>query len=84
MQKNLLRYSRVVQGLEKYVMLKLFNRVFAASPEDAEADLRISKKILLLQHFVKPDHLDLPGNFQIEASWLVCYTFLETAISFPY
>ncbi|KAM0946433.1 putative VPS9 domain, RABX5, catalytic core helical domain-containing protein [Dioscorea sansibarensis] len=57
-------------GLEKYVMMKLFNRVFAASPEDAEADLRISKKILLLQHFIKPDHLDLPGNFQIEASWL--------------
>ncbi|KAH7685208.1 Bacterial epsilon antitoxin protein [Dioscorea alata] len=51
-------------------MIKLFNRVFAATPEDAEADLRISKKILLLQHFVKPDHLDLPGNFLIEASWL--------------
>ncbi|KAH7685212.1 Bacterial epsilon antitoxin protein [Dioscorea alata] len=62
--------ENALEGLEKYVMIKLFNRVFAATPEDAEADLRISKKILLLQHFVKPDHLDLPGNFLIEASWL--------------
>ncbi|KAJ0972147.1 hypothetical protein J5N97_020106 [Dioscorea zingiberensis] len=61
--------ENALEAVEKHIMIKLFSRVFATSPEDAEADLRVSKKILLLQHFVKPDHLDMPENFQTEASW---------------
>ncbi|THU50305.1 hypothetical protein C4D60_Mb06t18810 [Musa balbisiana] len=57
-------------GLEKYIMTKLFTHTFASSSEDAKLDLEISEKICLLQHFIKPDHLDVPRVFQNEASWL--------------
>ena len=54
-------------------MTKLFNRTFASCPEDVKADLMISEKICLLQHFIKPDHLDVPKGLQNEASLLVWY-----------
>lgn len=61
-----------MQGLEKYVMTKLFSRTFACSPEDAKSDQEISEKIFLLQHFVRPEHLDIPAVYQNESAWLVC------------
>jgi hypothetical protein len=60
-----------MQGLEKYVMTKLFSRTFASVPEDAKIDRDISHKICLLQTFLKPDHLDIPAVLHNEASWLV-------------
>lgn len=62
----------LTQGLEKYVMTKLFSRTFACSPEDAKSDREIAEKICLLQHFVRPEHLDIPVVYQNEAAWLVC------------
>ncbi|URE09308.1 VPS9 [Musa troglodytarum] len=62
--------NEIVEGLEKYIMTKLFTHTFASSSEDAKLDLEISEKICLLQHFIKPDHLDVPRVFQNEASWL--------------
>ncbi|CAD5178624.1 unnamed protein product [Musa acuminata subsp. malaccensis] len=59
-----------IEGLEKYIMTKLFTHTFASSSEDAKLDLEISEKNCLLQHFIKPDHLDVPRVFQNEASWL--------------
>lgn len=55
-------------------MTKLFNRTFASCPEDVNTDLEISEKICLLQHFITPDHLDVPKVLQNEASLLVCLT----------
>lgn len=52
-------------------MTKLFARTFASSHEDAKIDQEISEKIHLLQHFLKPEHLDIPEVFHNEASWLV-------------
>ena len=60
----------LLQGLEKYVMTKLFSRTFG-SPEDAKIDQEISDKIRLLQQFLRPVHLDIPKVFHNEASWLV-------------
>lgn len=60
-----------LQGLEKYIMTKLFSRTFAASAEDAKIDNEISSKICLLQTFLKPEHLDIPPILQNEALWLV-------------
>ncbi|XP_017700709.1 vacuolar protein sorting-associated protein 9A-like isoform X2 [Phoenix dactylifera] len=71
-----------VEGLEKYVMTKLFNRTFASSPEDVKADLYISEKIRLLQHFVRPDHLDVPRVLRNEASWLFAAKELQKINSF--
>ncbi|XP_038974517.1 vacuolar protein sorting-associated protein 9A-like isoform X3 [Phoenix dactylifera] len=71
-----------VEGLEKYVMTKLFNRTFASSPEDVKADLYISEKIRLLQHFVRPDHLDVPRVLRNEASWLANPPQLHSNLKF--
>ncbi|TKY49870.1 Vacuolar protein sorting-associated protein 9A [Spatholobus suberectus] len=60
-----------MEGLEKYIMTKLFSRTFSASPEDAKIDNEISEKICLLQTFLKPEHLDIPPSLHNESSWLL-------------
>ncbi|XP_014500023.1 vacuolar protein sorting-associated protein 9A [Vigna radiata var. radiata] len=60
-----------MEGLEKYIMIKLFSRTFSATPEDAKIDYEISEKISLLQTFLKPEHLDIPPIHQIEASLML-------------
>ncbi|KAE8777840.1 vacuolar protein sorting-associated protein 9A-like [Hordeum vulgare] len=62
--------NHALEGLEKYIMTKLFDRTFASSPEDAAADAEVSDKIGLLQRFVRPHHLDIPKLLNNEASWL--------------
>ena len=57
-------------------MTKLFNHTFGASSEDAIIDMEISKKISLLQQFVKPHHLDILKVLHNEASWLVIHSDL--------
>ncbi|CAK7340083.1 unnamed protein product [Dovyalis caffra] len=44
-------FDSSMEGLEKYVMTKLFSRTFATSPEDVKIDQEISEKIHLLQSF---------------------------------
>ncbi|KAF0931457.1 hypothetical protein E2562_004581 [Oryza meyeriana var. granulata] len=41
-----------LEGLEKYIMTKLFDRTFASSAEDVKTDMDILEKIGLLQRFV--------------------------------
>ncbi|PON34878.1 VPS9 domain containing protein [Parasponia andersonii] len=60
-----------MEGLEKYVMTKLFSRTFSSSPEDTKMDLQVSEKIQLLQAFLKPEHVDIPPFLCNEASWLL-------------
>lgn len=69
MQFNL--YYR--QGLEKYIMTKLFSRTFCTSLEEAKINHEVSEKIKLLQTFLKPQHLDIQPVLHNESSWLVCY-----------
>lgn len=71
-----------VEGLEKYVMTKLFNRTFASSPGDAKSDMKLSEKICLLQKFIKPDHLDVPKVLQNEASLLYAAKELQKINAF--
>lgn len=63
----------LLQGLEKYIMTKLYTRTFASIPEDVKIDQEVSEKISLLQTFLRPEHLDIPAVLQNEASWLVRY-----------
>ncbi|XP_039115145.1 vacuolar protein sorting-associated protein 9A-like isoform X2 [Dioscorea cayenensis subsp. rotundata] len=58
------------EGLEKYIMTKLFNRAFASLPEDVKHDEELYEKISLLQQFVTPENLDIKPNFRNETSWL--------------
>ncbi|CAM0877942.1 unnamed protein product [Alopecurus aequalis] len=74
--------DHALEGLEKYIMTKLFDRTFAASPEDAAADAEVSERIGLLQRFVRPHHLDIPKVLHNEASWLLAVKELQKINSF--
>ncbi|XP_023549908.1 vacuolar protein sorting-associated protein 9A-like isoform X3 [Cucurbita pepo subsp. pepo] len=59
------------EGLEKYVMTKLFSRVFASFADDVKRDEQLSEKMALIQQFIRPENLDIKPNFQNETSWLL-------------
>ncbi|KAG6546621.1 hypothetical protein Mapa_011810 [Marchantia paleacea] len=65
------------EGLEKYLMTKLWPRAFSPVPEDAEIDQRLSEKMTILQEFIRPEHLDIPKNSQNETSWLLAQKELQ-------
>ncbi|XP_073290110.1 vacuolar protein sorting-associated protein 9A-like [Primulina huaijiensis] len=65
------------EGLEKYVMTKLFTRVYASVPEDVKADDQLHEKMALVQQFIRPDHLDIKPKFQNETSWLLAQKELQ-------
>lgn len=65
------------EGLEKYVMTKLFTRVFASFPDDVKADEQLSDKIALVQQFIRPENLDIKPTFQNESSWLLAQKELQ-------
>ncbi|ONM11416.1 Vacuolar protein sorting-associated protein 9A [Zea mays] len=74
--------DHALEGLEKYVITKLFDRTFGTSTEDAVTDMDISEKIGLLQQFVKPHHLDIPKVLHNEASWLANPPQLHSNLKF--
>ncbi|WOK96535.1 vacuolar protein sorting-associated protein 9A isoform X1 [Canna indica] len=74
--------DNAIECLEKYIMTKLFNNTFPSSTEDLKLDLEISEKVSLLQHFIKPDHLDVPRVLQNEASWLFAAKELQKINAF--
>ncbi|KAL8159228.1 hypothetical protein V2J09_000765 [Rumex salicifolius] len=65
------------EGLEKYVMTKLFAHVFASLPDDIKADEQLSEKIALVQQFIRPEHLDIRPPYQNETSWLLAQKELQ-------
>lgn len=65
------------EGLEKYVMTKLFTRVFASLPDDVKHDEELSEKMALVQQFIRPENLDIKPNFQNETSWLLAQKELQ-------
>ncbi|CAL9048588.1 unnamed protein product [Musa banksii] len=65
------------EGLEKYIMTKLFNHVFASVQEDANSDEELTEKMALLQQFVRPENLDVKKAFQNETSWLLAQKELQ-------
>uniref|UniRef100_A0A0D3FR84 VPS9 domain-containing protein n=1 Tax=Oryza barthii TaxID=65489 RepID=A0A0D3FR84_9ORYZ len=74
--------DNALEGLEKYIMTKLFDRAFASSAEDVKSDMEISERIGLLQHFVRPHHLDIPKLLHNEAAWLLAVKELQKINSF--
>lgn len=65
------------EGLEKYVMTKLFTRVFASLPDDVKVDEQLSEKMSLIQQFIRPENLDIKPTFQNETSWLLAQKELQ-------
>ncbi|KAL9278918.1 putative VPS9 domain, RABX5, catalytic core helical domain-containing protein [Arabidopsis thaliana] len=64
-------------GLEKYVMTKLFPRVFASNTEDVISDEKLFQKISLVQQFISPENLDIQPTFQNQTSWLLAQKELQ-------
>lgn len=58
------------EALEKYIMTKLYPLTFAVSPDDTRRDAAIARKFQALA-FLKPEHLDIPPEHRVEASWLL-------------
>lgn len=65
------------EGLEKYIMTKLFNRVFASHPDDVKIDNELHQKSALIQHFIRPEHLEIRQMYENEASWLLAQKELQ-------
>ncbi|XP_078435656.1 vacuolar protein sorting-associated protein 9A-like [Wolffia australiana] len=65
------------EGLEKYVMTKLFNRAFASIPEDVKRDDELYEKMALVQQFIRPENLDIKPTFRNETSWLLAQKELQ-------
>ncbi|XP_077213782.1 vacuolar protein sorting-associated protein 9A-like [Tasmannia lanceolata] len=65
------------EGLEKYVMTKLFTRAFASLPEDVELDEQLYDKMALIQQFILPENLDIKPYLQNETSWLLAQKELQ-------
>uniref|UniRef100_A0A5B7AMT9 Vacuolar protein sorting-associated protein 9A n=2 Tax=Davidia involucrata TaxID=16924 RepID=A0A5B7AMT9_DAVIN len=65
------------EGLEKYVMTKLFTRVFASLPDDVKVDGQLHEKMALIQQFIRPENLDIKLTFQNETSWLLAQKELQ-------
>ncbi|KAF5442454.1 hypothetical protein F2P56_035109 [Juglans regia] len=65
------------EGLEKYVMTKLFPRVFASHPSDVKLDDQLFEKTALIQQFIRPENLDIKPTFQNETSWLLAQKELQ-------
>lgn len=65
------------EGLEKYVMTKLFTHVFASLPDDVKLDDQLFEKMALVQQFVRPEYLDIKPIFQNETSWLLAQKELQ-------
>ncbi|KAL0736257.1 hypothetical protein Bca4012_012467 [Brassica carinata] len=64
-------------GLEKYVMTKLFTRVFASNTEDVISDEKLFQKMSLVQQFISPESLDIQPTFQNETSWVLAQKELQ-------
>ena len=56
------------EGLEKYLMTKLHPSTFAVTPDDQRADSLLSRRVAALRTFIRPEHLDIPERFRVEAS----------------
>ncbi|RAL45731.1 hypothetical protein DM860_009595 [Cuscuta australis] len=65
------------EGLEKYVMTKLYPLVFASLPEEKKVDEQLHEKIAMIQHFVRPENLEIKPVFQNETSWLLAQKELQ-------
>ncbi|KAJ9524636.1 hypothetical protein QJQ45_024286 [Haematococcus lacustris] len=64
------------EGLEKYLMTKLFDRTFQAYPSDRERDESIALRLQALQ-FVGPQHLEIPLDFAADGSLLLAHKELK-------
>ena len=57
----------LLQGLEKYLLTKLYDRTFAQDPMDRERDQVLAARITALQ-FIRPEHLEIAEDFAVDGT----------------
>mmetsp|Transcript_16201 Transcript_16201/g.41387 ORF Transcript_16201/g.41387 Transcript_16201/m.41387 type:complete len:685 (+) Transcript_16201:495-2549(+) len=57
------------EGLEKYIMTKLYDKCFRLAASDREGDELLFTHLRALSLFVKPEHLEIPNYFTNETQW---------------
>ena len=62
------RAGGVREGLEKYLTTKLYPNIFAVVNEERTLDDVLGRRIAALRTFIRPEHLDIPECFRVEAS----------------
>ena len=72
---------KAVQGLEKYLMTKIYHKAFAVSSMDRERDEALGLRMTAL-NFIKPVHLDIPTCFHDEKAWLLAMKELHKINSY--
>jgi hypothetical protein len=58
------------QGLEKYLMTKLFDRTFGVDALDRERDAAVEARLRALA-FVRPEHLEVEAHLAADSSLLL-------------
>mmetsp|Transcript_4038 Transcript_4038/g.14397 ORF Transcript_4038/g.14397 Transcript_4038/m.14397 type:complete len:389 (+) Transcript_4038:261-1427(+) len=69
------------EGLEKYLMTKLYVHTFTVCPADAEREVSLAHKMMSLK-YIRPEHLDIPAHFRNESSWLLAQNELRKMNSY--
>mmetsp|Transcript_8577 Transcript_8577/g.24637 ORF Transcript_8577/g.24637 Transcript_8577/m.24637 type:complete len:769 (-) Transcript_8577:204-2510(-) len=69
------------EGLEKYIMTKLYDKCFRLSAEDREGDEVLSLHMRALE-FIRPEHLDIPDYFRNDAQWTLAQKELQKINSY--
>ncbi|KAK3263739.1 hypothetical protein CYMTET_27472 [Cymbomonas tetramitiformis] len=64
------------EGLEKYLMTKLYARTFAVTEEDKKEDAAVYNRTVALA-FMRPEHLDIPLHYRNEQCWLLAQKELQ-------
>ena len=59
-----------MQGLEKYLMTKIYHKTFGVSELDRERDEALAVRMAALG-FIRPGHLDIPELYQDEKAWVL-------------
>lgn len=65
------------EGLEKYLMTKLYGRCFGVAAEDKERDDLLKQRMEAISKFIKPAHLDIPDKYCNEQSWTLAQKELQ-------
>ncbi|UPR03406.1 vacuolar protein sorting-associated protein [Chloropicon primus] len=65
------------EGLEKYLLTKLYGRCFGVAAEDKERDELLNQRMKALRSFIKPEHLDIPDKYWNEQSWTLAQKELQ-------
>ncbi|EFJ42545.1 hypothetical protein VOLCADRAFT_119357, partial [Volvox carteri f. nagariensis] len=57
--------DNAVEGLEKYLLTKLYDRTFGLDPLDRERDAVLSRRLAALAGFITPAHLEVSEQLQV-------------------